>query len=529
MRRNIIFLSLIGIILIGFIPVMAQVTLTWMGNSSRPTTWDYPANWDGGWVPSQDNNVLIPTGLTHYPSLTFSEQNCRNITIQSGAQLNVAVGGTAVLNVAGNWQNQGTFTSGSGTVRLVSTSSCSLSAETFNRLENNKYTITPFGVVTGTATMLGDISIRDQLTFQYAVLDAGTYNLNGIGTTNRLLLNTGQLKWGRETFTTTFETVNFDSGTVYFSRLGNQTIPSMYDYFKLYTSGTGTKTPDGNLHVMSDLNIGTGTSLQMGGNDLRLGGNCFINGAYYMGDDSQLLMNGGTLQVNAHGIFSAIGTSLARTGPIISRPGTSTSYYIFSVAGDSAIISASYATFEYMQWEGVNIAATAYIDPAHPLDHCRFQNGEISSYSSTLLMVSNSQEIEIPNADFPVMCNFNIYKGNDAGRVTFVDATGAYAGPTYEFDPYSRVDWVPSPPPVPPVVTISRESNSADLIWNTVSQNTGGNPIVVSQYKVFSDTSPFGLFNQLEATVVAPDTEWTDTDIINSQAIKFYRVTAVRN
>jgi len=52
---------------------------------------------------------------------------------------------------------------------------------------------------------------------------------------------------------------------------------------------------------------------------------------------------------------------------------------------------------------------------------------------------------------------------------------------------------------------------------------------VVNSYKVYSDTQPHGLFNYLEATVVAPDTDWTDTGIIDLQAVKFYRVTAVRN
>ena len=529
MRRKVILFSLIGIILLGFIPIMAQVTLTWTGNSTRPTTWDKPGNWDGNWVPTQENNVLIPSGLTNYPTLTFSEQNCRNITIQSGAQLNVAVGGTAVLNVAGSWQNQGTFTPSNGTIRLVSTTSCSLSTETFNRLEVNKYTITPFGPIAGTATMLGDISIRDQISFQYAILETGGYNLTGIGTTNRLLLNNGQLKWGREAFTTTFETVSLDSGTVYFYRLGNQTIPSMYDYYRIYTAGTGIKSSDGDLRITGELNIGVSTMLQMGGNDVRLGGNCTISGAYIMSDESQLLMNGGALRVYAHGMFSAIGTGMTRTGPVISRTGTSTLYYLFSVEGDSAIISASYATFRYMQYQGVYVASNAVIDPLHPFNNCRFQDGDTSSGNSALLTIDNSQEIEIPNAEFPGTGNYNVRKEYDTGRVTFVDATGIFAGSTFEYDPYNRIDWAPSLPPMAPVVTISRDANSADLIWNTVSQNTGGSPIVVNNYKVYSDTQPHGLFNHLEATIAAPDTQWTDIGIIDLQAIKFYRVTAVRN
>ena len=529
MRRMLIVGIMGGIIFTGVIPCSGQVPVTWTGSSpsGNYTVWEEPNNWDVGWVPGSDNPVTIPGGLTYYPNLTTGEQFCLDIHIQPGAQLNVESTGNAVLHVGGNWLNEGTFIPGGGTVRLVESIACTLSAETFNRLEHNKYYVTPFGIVSGYAYLTGDITILDEITFEYGTLVCGGYTLIGSGASNSLLLQNGTLKWGCETFTSSFETVDFDTGSVVFNGMIDQTVPSMYDYFNLELSGAGTKTLDGDVAVNGRLRIQNATFDARGhqvdvGRDFNIG-----NGMFMMGDESVLTMRGGGVSLSPRSVFSAIGTG-GRTGPIISKHPTSSLYYSFNVYGDSAVISASYATFEWMDIMGVDIDSGAIVDPSHPMDNCTFQHGNPASFSSALIHIDNNQEVTIPYANFPVMGTTNVRKETDYGRTTFLNATGIFAGESYEIDFFNRIDWTHTVQPDEPLAVIERAGNSVNLIWNTVSRDTVGNPIIVDAYNVYSDSDPNGSFLNLESTVLAPDTTWSDVGIIDTSEMKFYIVTAVQ-
>lgn len=57
---------------------------TWTGSNS--TDWNNPHNWNGGVVPNDSTDVIIPSSLTRYPQLgTLSY--CRNIVLEDGASL----------------------------------------------------------------------------------------------------------------------------------------------------------------------------------------------------------------------------------------------------------------------------------------------------------------------------------------------------------------------------------------------------------------------------------------------------------
>ncbi len=158
-------------------------------------------------------------------------------------------------------------------------------------------------------------------------------------------------------------------------------------------------------------------------------------GTLWIENGSQLKLTGGKiLTVSEGGTLKAIG--ILGSNAKITRNGA-TSFHEFQVNGT---ISARYAIFEYNY--GVNIWSTATIDPANSFDQCTFQNG-----GDRFLYIGNTQEITIRDANFPTapIAN-NIWKNNDAGRITFKDATGAYAGATYENDPYNRIDWSASQP-----------------------------------------------------------------------------------
>jgi hypothetical protein len=539
-RALVILGTVVGIVMLMVSSGFAQGTLTWVGNT---TSWDAASNWDpgtggAGWVPLSTNDVVIPSGLTNYPNLTFIDlgaKTCKNIYIQPGAQLRFTNGGNAVLEVNGSWHDEGSLSPGTGTVRLVSSTACTLSTETFYRLENNKYYTTPFGIIAGNAYLAGNISVLNEITFQYEILHCGDFDLIGVGSPNNLLLHNGYLMWGRETFTNSFENVDFDTGTVEFYRVGDQTVPSEYGFHHLILSGGGTKTLDGNVIVTGNIRVQPDTRFDITGCQVDLSRGLYLmgtltptqtGGMLIMGDESVLTLNGNGISVADQAVFSAIGTGGVRNRPIVTRPPASSLYYSFHFSGIESMISASYATFEYMDIMGIDLDSAAVIDPDHPMDHCRFQYGDPTSYSSALIHIDNDQEITIPDAEFPVIGAANVYKESDYGRATFMAATGIFAGEAYEVDFYDRVDWVGASPPVAPTVVIERMGGSVRLIWNTVDENTMGDPIVVDNYQVYSDPNPYGSFSNLEVTVVAPDTTWTDTGITDSQSIKFYRVTA---
>ncbi len=62
----------------------------------------------------------------------------------------------------------------------------------------------------------------------------------------------------------------------------------------------------------------------------------------------------------------------------------------------------------------------------------------------TLLNINNDQNLEIENAIFPANTwggLYNVTKSNNAGNVTFIGATGGFAGENFDNDPNNRIHW----------------------------------------------------------------------------------------
>ncbi len=128
---------------------------TWIGSTS--TDWNTASNWCGG-VPTSTTDIIIPTGTTFAPTVGVSGSVCRNITINNGATL---TGSTNTLSVSGNWTNNGTFNSNTGTINFNGTvQSIGGAGNTFNNL-----TLSNSGAKTLTAvTINGTLSIQGSST-----------------------------------------------------------------------------------------------------------------------------------------------------------------------------------------------------------------------------------------------------------------------------------------------------------------------------------------------------------------------------
>ncbi|MBK6430729.1 hypothetical protein [Candidatus Amarolinea dominans] len=72
-------------------------------------------------MPTTADNVTIPAAPSNQPAITAAGAVCNQITIESGASLTMNGSTAYTLSVAGDWTNNGTFTSGIGTVEFNST------------------------------------------------------------------------------------------------------------------------------------------------------------------------------------------------------------------------------------------------------------------------------------------------------------------------------------------------------------------------------------------------------------------------
>jgi hypothetical protein len=80
---------------------------------------------------------------------------------------------------------------------------------------------------------------------------------------------------------------------------------------------------------------------------------------------------------------------------------------------------------------------------AVPFDNCTFTSGN-GQAGSCLLRIDNSQTFILNNISFPLSSGagtYTVMKTVNSGVVTFNTATGAFAGPAYESDPYNRIEW----------------------------------------------------------------------------------------
>jgi len=99
-------------------PVVAKVRnseVVWTGNAG--SDWSSSANWSTGSVPRNIDDVVIPSGLSTYPSINGGSATARNLIIAEGAQLNMSDG---QLELRGHLIAEGSFQATGGDVILKS-------------------------------------------------------------------------------------------------------------------------------------------------------------------------------------------------------------------------------------------------------------------------------------------------------------------------------------------------------------------------------------------------------------------------
>lgn len=187
-------------------------------------------------------------------------------------------------------------------------------------------------------------------------------------------------------------------------------------------------TIDMTLESNGNLDISTGISGSFG--DLTIQNNASVT----LNANSIMAINeNGDVTVEAGGTFNSFGIS-GNEASVTHNTG----YYSFFVDAGGEIAAAN-TDFEFMDINGISISGD--IDESYPFQSCSFANGIAGG---TLITIGNSQDITLEELNFPANTwsgTYNISKTFDAGQVDVSDATGDFAGETYENDPYGRVNW----------------------------------------------------------------------------------------
>ena len=179
-------------------PVIINLDGSWTGSIN--TDWSTPGNWTCNQIPTLTSDVVIASGLPHYPATASSSPAlCRNLSIQNGAS--VIVNGYT-LQIAGTISNSGTFTASAGTIEMKGSAAQTIGANTFTGNTIQNLTISNSSGVTLAGTLnvsgivnaaSGNLTSGGNLTLisspsQTALVDGtGTGNIFGNVTMQRYL------------------------------------------------------------------------------------------------------------------------------------------------------------------------------------------------------------------------------------------------------------------------------------------------------------------------------------------------------
>ncbi|MEO8148607.1 MAG: T9SS type A sorting domain-containing protein [Bacteroidia bacterium] len=242
--------------------------------STARATINFPAVINGNLTTATGGELAIANTLTA----------AGDITIGPGTNL-LEMGN--VINIGGNWTNNGTFTLDTGTVNFNGSGNQTVSTNTFNNLKINK--------AGGTLSLTGDLLINRDLTVVSGIFDLSTYladrsSPGGILTVGAL----ATLKLaGANNFPENYDTDTLSAiSTVEYNGTIAQNVNDL-DYGNLVFSNGGAtaKTVDGDVRINGDLLINPGATVNADSSNITMYGN-FTNNGTYNSATNTVILNG---------------------------------------------------------------------------------------------------------------------------------------------------------------------------------------------------------------------------------------------
>jgi len=232
----------------------------------------------------------------------------------------------------------------------------------------------------------------------------------------------------------------------------------------------GPKSTTVSLTTNLDMEFGDGITIDEG--VLNLNGHSFTT----MGDIN--INNGGTLTVDENAVLKVDGGDALNVNSggflhIAGTPGNEaiithrvTGAYDFNVKSGGNI-SAESGNISYTGSNGLWVNEDAIVDPTHAFNYCTFTDG--TPGFAPLVVFNNDQVLICTGVDFPQtgVSEINAAKANNGGDVTFLDATGDFAGEEYEYDEYNRIHWTHSDIVLDLTVFLEGPFNTSTLLMDT--------------------------------------------------------------
>ncbi len=163
--------------------------------------------------------------------------NFNSVTINAGRSLSNP--NNRNFSVSGNWTNNGTFSSGTGTVTFNGTSQTLTGSTTFNNLTTNSGTTLDTGtsLITVNGTLTNNGALRHTTPAQNVTTGGGTFSfLDAVSRTTAQLTQTGGSNMGNTTLVTTahIAPTNYACGT---TTLGGAPVRRLFDLTPTNTTG----------------------------------------------------------------------------------------------------------------------------------------------------------------------------------------------------------------------------------------------------------------------------------------------------
>ncbi|MCD4745337.1 MAG: PKD domain-containing protein, partial [Bacteroidales bacterium] len=361
-----------------------------------------------------------------------------DVTIEDGL-IDASQGTNIGITVGGNWTDnniQGGFYSGGETIIFNGNSDQIFSAAYFEGMYFNNLTINKTGGYFRPDNILvvfGDLNIT-----------AGDWWDNSAGLTHHFCGN----------FTIESSGNFYPEGTTVFAGASDQYYQNNggSGFFKGIMVNKSTKGVQGKVPKNMTLILNSDMVVYMDNTTVIEEGTLDLNGHLYKATGNVEIHDGGSLIVDAGASLSLHSHLFVNSGGTLTTAGVSGNNALIYTdgSGDYSIeilggtISAGHTTFEDLEPTGLWVHDGAFIDQANSFNNCSF-DGYTNPGGSTWLIIDNDQVLTIDNISFPNNPGgplaTNIGKNMDHGHITLTNASGAFSGPMFEYDPHDRIDW----------------------------------------------------------------------------------------
>jgi hypothetical protein len=306
------FVTITGIDTTQFI-TMSSSGVRLFSNTLTTAFWNDSSKWSPKGLPTKNDSVVIPAGLTCVIPSNFDNAECGDVTILNSGTLTFV--GNDTLRVYGDWKNNGTFSVGAGTIFLEGNNQTINSSQFHHLIIGGSGTKTAIGTITvgdtmeirsgvfadggDSVTIKGTLIVNSNYNGSGALIFLGNTKLSGNGTKSfgdvriegESILNDNGVTYNITKNWNTIGTFTA-TGTAIFSGNGNTQIITSPNFYNIVFTGTSAKSITGNVNIANNLTIDSNSSFVSGGHLVTVGGDWINNGTFTSAGNGNVTLAG---------------------------------------------------------------------------------------------------------------------------------------------------------------------------------------------------------------------------------------------